>query len=132
LRRGCTENLGRSGSVNRYPSPGIPVYRVDSKYGFGRGMNNVVSDYTGLIMDNYCPMKVMEDEESIEKNPGTPEGIRNPDVHVIIRPGRLVISDHRRSVVIVIIVDDLRIGVRRVIIGGIVISSIVIGGLHSC
>ncbi len=97
--------MRRRKSVNPYLSPRLFGYRVDSKYSLGLGIDSVVGDYEHSLIDNNRPVKIMQDEESREKKPGTPEGIRNPNIHIIIRTGRRVIGNHRRSVIIVIIVD---------------------------
>jgi hypothetical protein len=49
-------------------------------------------------------MEVMQAEETrIEKSP-PPEWIWNPGIHIIVIPGRRIIGDYRRTLVIIIIV----------------------------
>jgi hypothetical protein len=66
-----------------------------------------------LIYD-YSPVEIVEDKESGKPETGTPEWIRNPGVKVIEVWRRIVVCDHRRSLIIVITVYTLRI---RIILG---------------
>jgi hypothetical protein len=87
----------------------------------GPGIDNVVGHYEYSLMNNDVPVKIMQNEESGEKEPVTPEGIRNPGIQVIIRPGRRVIGDYGWASVIIIIIDYLRRGIRPVVIGRVMI-----------
>jgi hypothetical protein len=55
------------------------------------------------------PVKVVENEESGEPETGAPEGVRDPCVHVIVIPGRRVVSDDGRSFIVVVVVNYIRI-----------------------
>jgi hypothetical protein len=54
-------------------------------------------------------MEIVEDEESRKPETGTPERIRNPSVKVIEIRRRIVVCDHRRTLIRVITVYILRI-----------------------
>jgi len=51
-------------------------------------------------------MKIPEDEKPGEKVPPTPKGIGNPGIEVVVVLGRRVVGDHRRSLGVVVVVDD--------------------------
>jgi hypothetical protein len=76
------------------------------------GIEEVIGDPEMMVMkasdDN---VKIVQDEESREEEPGTPERIRNPAIQVVIIPGRRIVGDNRRPFVIVIVVDFLRLNV---------------------
>jgi hypothetical protein len=64
-----------------------------------------------VVMAHNDNVKVVQDEESREEEPCTPERIRNPAIQVVIIPGRRIVGDNRRPFVIVIVVDFLRLNV---------------------
>jgi hypothetical protein len=76
----------------------------------------MVGDYKGFLMEEHMTMKIMEDEEPGKEKPGTPEAIRNPDIKVTIRRGRGVVGNHRRAIIIIIIIDNLRARIRGAVI----------------
>ena len=55
------------------------------------------------------PVEVVENEESGEPETGVPEGIRDPRVHVIVIPGRRVVSDDGRPFIVVVVVNYIGI-----------------------
>jgi hypothetical protein len=55
------------------------------------------------------PVEVVENEESGEPETGAPEGIRDPCVHVIVIPGRRVVSDDGRPFIVVVVVNYIGI-----------------------
>ena len=55
------------------------------------------------------PVEVVENEESGEPETGVPEGVRNPRVHVIVIPGRRVVSDDGRPFIVVVVVNNIGI-----------------------
>ena len=55
------------------------------------------------------PVEVVENEESGEPEIGEPEGIRDPRVHVIVIPGRRVVSDDGRPFIVVVVVNYIGI-----------------------
>ena len=87
-------------------------HRVHPAERMGPGIEKVISDAKMMVVvahnDN---VKVVQDEESREKEPGTPERIRNPAIEVVIIPGRKIAGDNRGPFVIVIVVDFLRLNV---------------------
>ncbi len=54
-------------------------------------------------------MKVVKDVESGEPETGAPEGIRDPRVHVRVIPGRRIVSDDGRPIIVVVVVNDIGI-----------------------
>ncbi len=55
------------------------------------------------------PVEVVEDEVSGEMEAGPPEWVRDPCVHVIIIPGRRIVSDDGRPFIIVVVINDVGI-----------------------
>ena len=51
-------------------------------------------------------IEIVQDEEPREEESRAPEWIRDPGVEVVVIPGRWVISDDRRTFLIVVVVDD--------------------------
>jgi hypothetical protein len=92
------------------------VYGVNYRHGFIRGMDNVVGDYKRMLVENDMLVEIAQNEESGEKEPGTPERVRNPGVQVIVRSGRRVVGNYRRAIIIVIVVDNLGVRIRDEII----------------
>ena len=88
------------------------VHRVYPAERMGPGIEEMIGDPKMMVMK--APdenVKIVQDEESREEEPGTPERIRNPVIQVVIIPGRSIVGDNRRPFVIVIIVDFLRLNV---------------------
>jgi hypothetical protein len=61
-----------------------------------------------MVMEKYMPMEIMQDKKPGKKEPRTPERRRNPSIQVGIRLGRRIVSNHRRTLIIIIVVNDLR------------------------
>jgi len=55
------------------------------------------------------PVEVVENEESGEPEIGPPERVRDPRVHVIVIPGRRVVSDDGRPFIVVVVVNYIGI-----------------------
>ena len=55
------------------------------------------------------PVEVVENEESGEPETGAPEGVRDPGIHVIVIPGRRVVSDDGRPFIVVVVVNYIGI-----------------------
>lgn len=81
-----------------------------------RCIENVVGNKKGMPMEKSSSMKIMEDEKPAEKEPRIPERIRNPTIQIIVGQRRRIIGDYRRTIIIVIVVDNLRVRIRDVII----------------
>jgi hypothetical protein len=60
------------------------------------------------VDDDDC-VKVMKNEESGEPESRAPEWIRDPSIHIVVIPGRRVISDNRRSLIIIVVIDHVRV-----------------------
>jgi len=54
-------------------------------------------------------MEVVEDEESGEPEAGGPEWVRDPCIHVIVIPGRRIVSDHWGTLIVIIVVNYIGI-----------------------
>ncbi len=65
----------------------------------------MVGNKTGMPVEKYMPMKIVEDEISGEEEPRVPEWVWNPSVQVIIRIWRRIVGNYRRAFTIIIIVD---------------------------
>jgi hypothetical protein len=57
------------------------------------------------VVDDDDSVKVMKAEEPGEPKSGPPERIGDPGIHVIIIRGRGVVSNNRRSLVVVVVID---------------------------
>ena len=55
------------------------------------------------------PVEVVENEESGEPETVAPEGVRDPRVHVIVIPGRRVVSDDGWPFIVVVVVNYIGI-----------------------
>jgi hypothetical protein len=56
-------------------------------------------------------MEIIQNEKAREEESRTPEWVGNPSVQVVVIPRRWIISDHRRTFVIVVLVNGLRFNV---------------------
>jgi hypothetical protein len=81
-----------------------------------RCIENVVGNKKGMPMEKSSSMKIMQDEKPAEKEPRIPERIRNPTIQIIVGQRRRIVGDYRRTIIIVIVVDNLRARIRDVII----------------
>jgi hypothetical protein len=57
------------------------------------------------VFHDYDFLEVVEAKESAKKEAAVPEGIRNPGIKVIVIRRRCIISDYRRSILVVVSVD---------------------------
>ena len=69
----------------------------------------MIGDKSNSVVDEYGFMEIMKDEVSRKPETGAPEGIRNPPGKVIEIRRRIVVCDHRRSLIIIITVYILGI-----------------------
>jgi hypothetical protein len=53
-------------------------------------------------------MKIVQDKKAREEETRTPEWVGNPSVKVVIIPGRWIISNHRRTFIVVVFVNYRR------------------------
>ena len=84
-------------------------HRVDPEHGPRPGMDGMVADNERPVVEGHGPVKIVKNEEPRKMNRGIPEGVRNPGIQVCIRLRGRIIRNHRRAVIVVIIVHDLRI-----------------------
>jgi len=68
-------------------------------------VDEVVADHEGPVMAESNSMKVMQDEEPREEEPGAPEWGRDPCIEVVIIPWRRIISHHGWPLVVIVILD---------------------------
>lgn len=85
-----------------------PRRGVNRNNPFCLGVDHVVAEYHGSSIYESNPMEVVQTEESWEPESRIPEWIRNPGIQVIIIPGWGIVSNNRWTLIVVIIVDDLR------------------------
>src|SRR5512136_405393 len=55
------------------------------------------------------PVEIVQNEESGEPKTGAPEWVRDPCIHVIVIPGRRIVSDDGRPLIVVIVANYIRI-----------------------
>ena len=53
-------------------------------------------------------MKIVQDEKAREEETRTPEWIRHPSIQVVIIPRRRIVSDYRRTLLVIIIFNFQR------------------------
>jgi hypothetical protein len=106
LNGGRPENLWGTNPIINRATPKGSVDWVNNKHSILG--SHMVGYNEGMPVEKYMSMKIMEDKKSGEKEPRTPERIRNPSIQVIIRLGRRVVCNHRRGIIIIIVVDNLR------------------------
>jgi hypothetical protein len=128
LNRGGPENLWRKQPVSHPALPESSIDRVNNKDPVPSNISNVVGDNKGVVMEEYMPMEIMQDKKPGEKEPRTPERIRNPSIQIIIRLGRRIVGNHRRAIIIIIVVNNLGGRSRGVIIS--LLSGLFIGWPH--
>jgi hypothetical protein len=78
--------------------------------------NHVVGDDKWFLMEEHMTVKIMENEEPGTVKTRTPERIRNPGIQVPIRRRGRIVGNHRRPIVIIIIVNNLGGRIRDVVI----------------
>ncbi len=81
---------------------------IDDKEPSAIAIEEVVSDDEGSSVYENDLVEVVEDIESREEKSAEVEGRRHPSIHVGVVPRRRVVSDHRRSLAIIIIVYNTR------------------------
>ncbi len=102
-----TESLGRKNPTGHRATQRLSVYRINDKYPVVSSVKNMVGNYQIMVVEMDVPVEVMEDEESIKEESPAKEGEGDPGIKIIIIPGRRVVSDNRRAVIIVVVVDYL-------------------------
>ncbi len=106
--------FGRIGS-----SSTSPCVWVDRVKGVGFGIDEVirypVMEFMPVMKTANVPVKITENEKTGEKEPGTEEGVRNPDIQIGIVRRRWIVCHNRWTFIVVIIIYDRRIGVTSVI-----------------
>jgi hypothetical protein len=68
----------------------------------GLWIDKVIGDGVMTIM---MVMKIVQDKKAREEETRTPEWVRNPSVKVVIIPGRWIISNYRRTFIVVVFVN---------------------------
>jgi hypothetical protein len=69
-----------------------------------------------MPMEKSGSMKIMQDEKPAEKEPRIPERIGNPTIQIIVGQRGRIVGDYRRTIIIVIVVDNLGVRIRDVIL----------------
>jgi hypothetical protein len=57
-----------------------------------------------MMMD----MEIVQNKKAREEETRTPEWVGNPSIQVVVIPGRWIISNHRRTFIIVVLVNCFR------------------------
>jgi hypothetical protein len=96
----------------------------------GLGVDDVIGTDHPFLINNYDRLKVIQHEEPGEEESRTPEGRRNPGVQVIIIRRRRIVSDHRWTFIIVVVVDHVRIGVITIILWRSRLAALISGYYH--
>ncbi len=57
-----------------------------------------------MVTDEDDPVEIVQNEKSREDESGAPEWIHNPVIQIIIIPGRRIVSNHRGTFLVVVVV----------------------------
>jgi hypothetical protein len=87
----------------------MPRHRINGIYPVAPVFAIMIGNEARSTMSVNGPMEVVENKKSGEPETGAPEGVRNPCVHVIVIPGRRVVSDDGRPFDIVVVVNYIGI-----------------------
>ncbi len=90
---------------------------------------NVVGDEKRASVEKNMAMKIIKHIISAEEETGIPEGEGNPRIKIRIGKRRLIIGNDWRTIIVIVIVDDLRIRIR--IVAGVRIINLSLGSLPS-
>jgi len=66
-----------------------------------------------MVMPAHRNIKVYQDKEPRKPEIGPPEGIRNPGIQVCVIGRWSIIGNHRRSLIVIIIIFDRRVRIIR-------------------
>jgi hypothetical protein len=87
----------------------MPRHRINGIYPVAPVVAIMIGNEARPTVSINGPVEIVENEESGEPKPRVPERVRDPGIHVgIIRRGR-VISDDRRPLIIIVVVDCVRV-----------------------
>lgn len=70
----------------------------------------MTADQMAMTTEEDDPMEVMQAEETREEESTPPERVWDPSVKIIVIPGRGIVSDYRRTFIIVVAVYFGRVG----------------------
>ncbi len=84
----------------------MPPRRIYDEYSMGSRFDKMVAHNEYSIVKMDMAVEVVEDEETVEKEPTEPERIRHPGIKVRVIGRRRIVRNDRRSVLIVIIVHN--------------------------
>jgi hypothetical protein len=87
----------------------MPRHRINGIYPVAPVVAIMIGNEARPTVSINGPVEVVENEESGEPETGEPEWVRDPCVHVIVIPGRGIVSDDGRSLIVVIVDNDIRI-----------------------
>jgi len=87
----------------------MPRYRINDIYPVALVVAIMIGNEARPTVSKNGPVEVVENEESGKPETGAPEWVRDPCVHVIVIPGRSIVSDDGRPLIVVIIVNYIRI-----------------------
>jgi hypothetical protein len=95
-----------------FPSEGssiMPRHRINGMNPVAPVVPIMIGNEAGATVSVNGSVEVVENEESGEPETGPPEGIRDPRVHVVVIPGRRVVSDDGRPFIVVVVVNYIGI-----------------------
>jgi hypothetical protein len=72
-------------------------------------VEEVIRESVMPVVDSDDLIKIVKNEEPGEPKTRAPERIRDPGIHVVIIPGGRVISDDRRPLIIIVVIDRVRV-----------------------
>jgi hypothetical protein len=87
----------------------MPSHRINPKDPSVPMVSKVVGDHDHPLIYNNNLVKVMEDIEPRKKETGAPERAWDPGIHVIVIPGRRIVGDDWRTLVVVIVINHRRV-----------------------
>jgi hypothetical protein len=87
----------------------IPRHRINGIYPLAPVVAIMIGNEARPTVSVNGPVEIVENEESGEPETGAPEGVRDPRVHVIVIPGRRVVSDDGRPFIVVVVVNYIRV-----------------------
>ena len=87
----------------------MPRHRINGMYSVAPVVAVMIGNKARTTVSVNRSVEVVENVESGEPETGVPEGIRDPCVHVIVIPGRRIVSDDRRPFIVVVVVNYIGI-----------------------
>jgi hypothetical protein len=87
----------------------MPRYRINGIYPVALVVAIMIGNEARPTVSKNGPVEIVENEESGKPETGAPEWVRDPCIHVIVIPGRRIISDDRRTFIVIVVVNYIGI-----------------------